>query len=119
VATLLRIGRFDDCLCVCAYRGSANSKCKAQQIAGHGRRPGGIELPIAASIRGLSIKATLADAAGIEYMIEDPRERIDYDEAGQGPTVVLVPGSCSTGAAWRCRRRPPPDSPALFRNGLA
>ena len=27
--------------------------------------------------------------------------RIDYDESGAGPTVVLVPGSCSTGAAWR------------------
>ncbi|HMM93170.1 alpha/beta fold hydrolase [Bradyrhizobium sp.] len=26
---------------------------------------------------------------------------IDYHEAGNGPTVVLVPGSCSTGAAWR------------------
>ena len=26
---------------------------------------------------------------------------IDYQEAGKGPTVVLVPGSCSTGAAWR------------------
>jgi pimeloyl-ACP methyl ester carboxylesterase len=26
---------------------------------------------------------------------------IDYQEAGEGPTVVLVPGSCSTGAAWR------------------
>lgn len=34
-------------------------------------------------------------------MIEDPRGRIDYEEAGSGPTVVLVPGSCSTGAAWR------------------
>ncbi len=34
-------------------------------------------------------------------MIEDIRGRIDYDEAGAGPTVVLVPGSCSTGAAWR------------------
>ena len=34
-------------------------------------------------------------------MIEDPRGCIDYDEAGEGPTVVLVPGSCSTGAAWR------------------
>jgi pimeloyl-ACP methyl ester carboxylesterase len=34
-------------------------------------------------------------------MIEDVRGRIDYDEAGEGPTVVLVPGSCSTGAAWR------------------
>ncbi len=33
--------------------------------------------------------------------IEDERERIDYDESGRGPTVVLVPGSCSTGAAWR------------------
>ena len=26
---------------------------------------------------------------------------IDYQEAGKGPTIVLVPGSCSTGAAWR------------------
>ena len=38
-------------------------------------------------------------------MIEDPRGRIDYDESGpasdSGPTLVLVPGSCSTGAAWR------------------
>jgi pimeloyl-ACP methyl ester carboxylesterase len=35
-------------------------------------------------------------------MIEDVRGRIDYDDAcGAGPIVVLVPGSCSTGAAWR------------------
>jgi len=34
-------------------------------------------------------------------MIEDPRGNIDYEESGAGPTVVLVPGSCSTGAAWR------------------
>ena len=34
-------------------------------------------------------------------MIEDPRGSIDYDESGSGPTIVLVPGSCSTGAAWR------------------
>ena len=34
-------------------------------------------------------------------MIDDPRGRIDYDEYGTGPTLVLVPGSCSTGAAWR------------------
>jgi pimeloyl-ACP methyl ester carboxylesterase len=34
-------------------------------------------------------------------MIEDECGHIDYDESGQGPTVVLVPGSCSTGAAWR------------------
>ena len=34
-------------------------------------------------------------------MIEDMRGPVDYDESGQGPTVVLVPGSCSTGAAWR------------------
>jgi pimeloyl-ACP methyl ester carboxylesterase len=34
-------------------------------------------------------------------MIDDPRGPIDYDETGEGPTVVLVPGSCSTGAAWR------------------
>ena len=34
-------------------------------------------------------------------MIEDARGRIDYDVCGDGPTIVLVPGSCSTGAAWR------------------
>lgn len=34
-------------------------------------------------------------------MIEEARGRIDYDAYGVGPTVVLVPGSCSTGAAWR------------------
>lgn len=34
-------------------------------------------------------------------MIAEERGRIDYDERGAGPTVVLVPGSCSTGAAWR------------------
>jgi pimeloyl-ACP methyl ester carboxylesterase len=34
-------------------------------------------------------------------MIEDDGGRIDYQESGAGPTVVLVPGSCSTGAAWR------------------
>ena len=34
-------------------------------------------------------------------MIEDEFGHIEYDESGDGPTVVLVPGSCSTGAAWR------------------
>ena len=34
-------------------------------------------------------------------MIDDPEGRIDYDVGGAGATVVLVPGSCSTGAAWR------------------
>jgi pimeloyl-ACP methyl ester carboxylesterase len=34
-------------------------------------------------------------------MMKESRGRVDYDECGAGPTVVLVPGSCSTGAAWR------------------
>jgi pimeloyl-ACP methyl ester carboxylesterase len=34
-------------------------------------------------------------------MINEARGCIDYDESGSGPTVVLVPGSCSNGAAWR------------------
>lgn len=42
-----------------------------------------------------------ASGIGIFEMIEDVRGRIDYDESGAGPTLVLVPGSCSTGAAWR------------------
>jgi len=37
----------------------------------------------------------------IATVIHDLRGDIDYDETGQGPTIVLVPGSCSTGAAWR------------------
>ncbi len=35
-------------------------------------------------------------------MIEHAGGRIDYDDSGGvGPVIVLVPGSCSTGAAWR------------------
>lgn len=34
-------------------------------------------------------------------MIDQTPGLIDYQEAGEGPTIVLVPGSCSTGAAWR------------------
>jgi pimeloyl-ACP methyl ester carboxylesterase len=34
-------------------------------------------------------------------MIDEAQGRIDYDESGSGPAVVLLPGSCSTGAAWR------------------
>ncbi|WOH49442.1 alpha/beta fold hydrolase [Bradyrhizobium sp. sBnM-33] len=34
-------------------------------------------------------------------MICESRGSIDYHETGTGPTVVLVPGSCSSGAAWR------------------
>jgi len=30
-------------------------------------------------------------------MIEDLRGSIDYKASGSGPTMVLVPGSCSTG----------------------
>lgn len=33
--------------------------------------------------------------------IEDAGGDIDYQECGDGPAVVLVPGSCSTGGAWR------------------
>lgn len=34
-------------------------------------------------------------------MIDEAQGRIDYDEYGSGPAIVLLPGSCSTGAAWR------------------
>jgi pimeloyl-ACP methyl ester carboxylesterase len=34
-------------------------------------------------------------------MIDETQGRIDYDECGSGSAVVLLPGSCSTGAAWR------------------
>jgi len=34
-------------------------------------------------------------------MIEDALGPVDYEEIGRGPTIVLVPGSCSTGAAWK------------------
>jgi pimeloyl-ACP methyl ester carboxylesterase len=38
---------------------------------------------------------------GASEMIYQTPGLIDYQEAGKGPTIVLVPGSCSTGAAWR------------------
>jgi pimeloyl-ACP methyl ester carboxylesterase len=34
-------------------------------------------------------------------MIEDSAGPVDYEESGRGPTIVFVPGSCSTGAAWK------------------
>ena len=34
-------------------------------------------------------------------MINDRQGNVDYDESGSGPAMVFVPGSCSTGAAWR------------------
>jgi pimeloyl-ACP methyl ester carboxylesterase len=34
-------------------------------------------------------------------MIGERGGRVDYGECGIGPTIVLVPGSCSTGAVWR------------------
>jgi pimeloyl-ACP methyl ester carboxylesterase len=34
-------------------------------------------------------------------MLNEAQGRIDYDESGSGPAIVLLPGSCSTGAAWR------------------
>ncbi len=34
-------------------------------------------------------------------MIDDPFGAVDYEESGRGPTIVFVPGSCSTGAAWK------------------
>ena len=40
-------------------------------------------------------------ASKIDVMTQELLERIDYEVCGSGPTVVLVPGSCSTGAAWR------------------
>ena len=34
-------------------------------------------------------------------MLDEICECIEYGEVGTGPAIVLVPGSCSTGAAWR------------------
>ena len=34
-------------------------------------------------------------------MISETSGRIDYTETGDGTPIVFVPGSCSTGAAWR------------------
>lgn len=34
-------------------------------------------------------------------MIDTHADSIEYQEAGHGRTIVFVPGSCSTGAAWR------------------
>ena len=36
-----------------------------------------------------------------QMMAEELVGDIDYHESGDGPSIVFVPGSCSTGAAWR------------------
>jgi pimeloyl-ACP methyl ester carboxylesterase len=46
-------------------------------------------------------RASSPFSRNLDPMIQDSLGPIDYDETGTGPTVVLVPGSCSTGAAWR------------------
>ena len=47
-------------------------------------------------------------AATVDLNATVPRRRgettaraVEFDARGDGPTLVLVPGSCSTGAAWR------------------
>lgn len=47
----------------------------------------------------VSVRAKIALWSTV--MIEEARGRIEYEERGSGPTLVFVPGSCSTGAAWR------------------
>ncbi|MEO7436169.1 MAG: alpha/beta fold hydrolase, partial [Candidatus Binatia bacterium] len=47
---------------------------------------------------------TLATATEIDHVEARSAEfhgRIEYHERGDGPVLVLVPGSFSTGAAWR------------------
>lgn len=34
-------------------------------------------------------------------IISDPRGDVEVDVSGEGATIAFVPGSCSTGAAWR------------------
>src|SRR5215469_12194266 len=54
--------------------------------------------------REASGDAATTQSTGEQYcetVIETPLGGIEYNESGRGPTVVLAPGSCSTGAAWR------------------
>jgi pimeloyl-ACP methyl ester carboxylesterase len=64
------------------------------------------KLPVA-SVNNITV-GIAPDALGMvcptsqeDIMIHEQRGSIDYDERGDGPTIVLVPGSCSTGTAWR------------------
>ena len=45
--------------------------------------------------------ALVATTCPTDPMIECIDDSIEYDECGEGATIVLAPGSCSTGAAWR------------------
>jgi len=49
--------------------------------------------------RNAWLRREAARSAGT--VIECESGSIDYEEIGAGPTIVLLPGSCSTGAAWR------------------
>jgi pimeloyl-ACP methyl ester carboxylesterase len=59
-----------------------------------------------ASKKAAAAKVTREDPAmNVQLIIPADNDLVvggvDYEEHGDGPTVVLVPGSCSTGAAWR------------------
>jgi pimeloyl-ACP methyl ester carboxylesterase len=54
----------------------------------------------AKSIGGIGFRSNAVRARNY-VMIEEAQGCIDYEESGSGPAIVLVPGSCSTGAAWR------------------
>jgi hypothetical protein len=50
------------------------------------------------SVRRSSLDTAVANLAVEADMIEDEFGHIDYDESGDGPTVVLVPGYCGSAA---------------------
>src|SRR5262245_29787459 len=82
-------------------RQAAGSRCALDQLTEAARRAPNRERRV---VRGPGAAWTIAlnhKQWSPDAMIEDGRGRIDYDEAGAGPTVVLVPGSWGTRSAWR------------------
>lgn len=51
-------------------------------------------------------------------MIDDPLGSIDYEDRGRGPTLLFVPGSFSTGAAWRAVVQPLADRYRIVTTSL-
>jgi pimeloyl-ACP methyl ester carboxylesterase len=72
------------------------------------RRSGGRDTNTDATIQAISANARCCARQGNRWLqcgrdrtVIEENGSIDYDESGEGPTIVLVPGSCSTGVAWR------------------
>jgi pimeloyl-ACP methyl ester carboxylesterase len=82
--------------CKSLLRGDPNSAAMTRCGADHEGTAGEVQ-----TNRARSSVSTRNKSPRDPVMMDEVGGRFDFDVCGAGPTIVLVPGSCSTGATWR------------------